>query len=289
MSSKSLNIFLIDGTSTGRIKCTMQNWTGVAYKIPRKELENCIDNGGDIVQHLKQSGIYFLLGANEGTGIPTIYVGQAVTRKNGEGILLRLLEHKKNDKEKYHPYWNEAIAFTTTNNSFGPTEISYLENRFTNLAKEANRFEVNNGNDPNIGHVTEEKKCELEEFIDYAKIIMGVLGNRVFEPLIVEKESKTPNIIFNYQSKSYNAHGILTNEGFVLLSGSDISYDINPSAKDTTIEKNRKLHQTVISNHKTTKDILFTSPSAAASFVSGSPASGNALWKTDDGKSPKDF
>ena len=289
MSSKSLNIFLIDGTSTRRIKCTMQNWTGVAYKIPRKELENCIDNGGDIVQHLKQSGIYFLLGTNEGTGISTIYVGQAVTRKNGEGILLRLLEHKKNDKEKYHPYWNEAIAFTTTNNSFGPTEISYLENRFTNLAKEANRFEVNNGNDPNIGHVTEEKKCELEEFIDYAKIIMGVLGNRVFEPLIVEKESKTPNIIFNYQSKSYNAHGILTNEGFVLLSRSDISYDIKPSAKDTTIEKNRKLHQTLISNHKTTKDILFTSPSAAASFVSGSPASGNALWKTDDGKSPKDF
>lgn len=289
MSSKSLNIFLIDGTSTGRIKCTMQNWTGVAYKMPRKELENCIDNGGDIVTHLKQSGIYFLLGASEGTGTPTIYVGQAVTRKNGEGILLRLLEHKKNDKEKYHPYWNEAIAFTTTNNSFGPTEISYLENRFTNLAKEANRFEVNNGNDPNIGHVTEEKKCELEEFIDYAKIIMGVLGNRVFEPLIAKEESKALNIVFNYQSKSYNAHGTLTNEGFVLLSGSDISDDIKPSAKDTTIEKNRKLHQTLISNHKTTKDILFTSPSAAASFVSGSPASGNALWKTDDGKSPKDF
>lgn len=201
-----------------------------------------------------------------------------------------MLEHKKNDKEKYHPYWNEAIAFTTTNNSFGPTEISYLEIRFTTLAKEANRFEVNNGNDPNIGHVTEEKKSELEEFIDYAKIMMGVLGNKVFEPLVINKEDpKTNNIVFNYQSKSYNAKGILTNEGFVLLNGSEISDDLKPSAKDTTIEKNRKLHQSLISNHKTINDILFTSPSAAASFVSGSPASGNALWKTEDGKSPKDF
>lgn len=290
MPSKSLNIFLIDGTSTGRIKCTMQNWTGVAYKIPRQELENCIDNGGDIVTHLKQSGIYFLLGTNENTGVPTIYVGQAVTRKNGEGLLLRLLEHKKNDKEKYHPYWNEAIAFTTTNNSFGPTEISYLENKFTNLAKEANRFEVNNGNDPNVGHVTEEKKSELEEFIEYAKIMMGVLGNKVFEPLIINQDnSQSNNVVFNYQSKTYVAKGILTNEGFVLLKGSEVSDDIKPSARNTTIEKNRQINKSLISNGVTTVDILFTSPSAAASFVSGSPASGNALWKTDDGKSPKDF
>lgn len=290
MPSKSMNIFLIDGTSTGRIKCTMQNWTGVAYKIPRQKLEDCTSNGGDIVNHLKQSGIYFLLGTNEDTGLPTIYVGQAVTRKNGEGILLRLLEHKKNDKEKYHSYWNEAIAFTTTNDSFGPTEISYLENKFTNLAKEAKRFEVNNGNDPNIGHVTEEKESELKEFIEYAKIIMGVLGNKAFEPLIIdEKDSNEKKIIFNYQSKAYKAKGILTDEGFVLLSGSQISKALKPSAKDTAIEKNRKKYEHSISNDVTISDILFTSPSAAAAFVSGSPASGNALWKTDDGKSPKDF
>ena len=31
------------------------------------------------------------------------------------------------------------------------------------------------------------------------------------------------------------------------------------------------------------------SSKSLTSFVSGSPASGNALWKTEDGKSPKDF
>lgn len=52
---------------------------------------------------------------------------------------------------------------TTQNNSFGPTEISYLENKFTNMAIETERYKVRNGNDQNPGNVTEEKESELEE------------------------------------------------------------------------------------------------------------------------------
>ena len=142
----------------------MQNWTGIAYKIPRIKLEECKDGKSSIVSHLKQTGIYFLLGENQ-DGKPVIYVGQAGVRKNGEGLLLRLLEHKKNDKESYYNDWNEAICFTTQNDALGPTEISYLENRFTNLAKAAARYEVKNGNEPNLGNITEEKESEMEEIV----------------------------------------------------------------------------------------------------------------------------
>lgn len=51
-------MFLIDGSPTGRIKCTMQNWTGVAYKVPRNLISECYKSGGNITEHLKQSGIY---------------------------------------------------------------------------------------------------------------------------------------------------------------------------------------------------------------------------------------
>lgn len=81
-------------------------------------------------------------------------------------------EHKRNPEKDY---WTEAVVFTTSNNSFGPTEISYLENRFTNIAKETERYVVKGSNDPTPGNITEEKESELEEFIDYAKIIMGTL------------------------------------------------------------------------------------------------------------------
>lgn len=173
---KNINIFLMDGTASGRIKCTLANWTGIAYRIPRVDLDLCRERND-----LKQSGIYFLFGVSDETAEPIIYIGQAGARKNGEGILNRLQEHRKNpDKD----YWSEAVAFTTSNNSFGPTEISYLENRFCGMATEAHRYIVKNGVEPTQGNVTEEKESELEEFIEYAKIIMGVLGHKVFEPLI---------------------------------------------------------------------------------------------------------
>ena len=172
---KSINLFLMDGDASGRIKCTLANWTGVAYKIPRTELDKCKDR-----DELKQSGVYFLFGTSDETGKGVVYIGQAGARKNGEGILNRLQEHRRNPEKDY---WTEAIVFTTSNNSFGPTEISYLENRFCNLALEANRYEVKNGNDPTPGNITEEKESEMEEFIDYAKVIMGTLGHKLFEPI----------------------------------------------------------------------------------------------------------
>ncbi|MFM7678058.1 MAG: GIY-YIG nuclease family protein, partial [Roseiflexaceae bacterium] len=133
---KSINLFLMDGVPSGRIKCTLANWTGVAYKIPRNELDKC--KGRD---DLSQSGVYFLFGISDENGEGVVYIGQAGTRKNGEGILYRLLEHRRNSEKDY---WNEAVVFTTSNNSFGPTEISYLEHRFTQLAKSANRYQIKN-------------------------------------------------------------------------------------------------------------------------------------------------
>lgn len=293
-NSKSINIFLIDGTPTGRIKCTMQNWTGVAYKVPRNLLNECYKSGGNITEHLKQSGIYFLIGEDDESN-PSIYVGQAVIRKNGDGILGRLNEHKKSTKERYSDYWNEVICFTTTNDSFGPTEISYLENKFTNLALQAERYAVLNGNEPNIGNVTEEKESELEEFIEYAKVIMGVLAHKVFEPLILSNTKENnhdslksnENIRFTYTGP-YKAYAELTNEGYVLLKGSEIRTDLLNSVGASTI-KERKAHEKDIVNGKTTCDILFHSPSGASCFVAGRSSSGNQEWKTEDGKSPKDF
>lgn len=56
---KSINLFLMDGTAVGRIKCTLANWTGVAFKIPRTELDKCKER-----DDLKQSGVDFLFGTN---------------------------------------------------------------------------------------------------------------------------------------------------------------------------------------------------------------------------------
>lgn len=225
--AKEISMFMIDGEPSSRIKCTMKNRLSVIYKIPRLMLENCKEGNGDIVKHLKQTGIYFLIGENAETGNKTIYIGQAGIRKNGKGLYCRLNEHIKKEKENYWSDWNEIIAFTTQNDSFGPTEISYLENKFTKLAKDACRYDVQNGNEPNQGNITEEKESELQDFIDDACVMISILGYKVFEPLIKQKIANNSKKIedmplFTFQGK-YKAYGVFTNEGFVLLKGSEIN------------------------------------------------------------------
>ena len=124
---RTVSLYLLNGSVTGTIKYTLPNWTGVIYKIPRTELDHCKQR-----KDLQQSGVYFLFGKSDETGEGIVYVGQAGLRKNGNGLLGRILEHARNPEKDY---WTEAIAITTTNNTFGPTEISYLENQFTQLAK----------------------------------------------------------------------------------------------------------------------------------------------------------
>lgn len=287
---KSINLFLMDGIASGRVKCTLANWTGLAYRIPRTELDKCKER-----DDLKQSGVYFLFGTSDQTGENVVYIGQAGVRKNGEGILYRLQEHKRNpDKD----YWTEAVVFTTSNNSFGPTEIGYLENRFCNLATEAKRYIVKNGNDPTLGNITEEKESELEEFIDYAKIVMGTLGHKVFDPIIAVPKaalnstdtpaSDSDEPMFRFDRTSGKATGRRTSDGFVVLAGSTLTPNLQPSCPGNVRRLREKYADKIDNNNMLTADVLLTSPSAAASFVGGSSLNGNVVWKTVDGKTLKD-
>lgn len=271
---KSLNLFLIDGEPSGRIKCTLSNWTGIAYKIPRTALDKCKD-----MDILKQSGVYFLFGTDKEDN-PMVYIGQAGIRKNGRGLLLRVQE-----AHTAIEYWTEVVMFTTTNNSFGPTEISYLENRFCNMAVDAKRYSVKNGNDPNPGNLTEEKECELEEFIDYVKIVMGTLGHKVFEPFAT---ATTDEEILYATRNNAKASGKRVSDGFVVFKGSSITEKTTKSCPDHVLRVRNKNADKIIDG-VLTEDILFSSPSGAAAFVCGSSANGNSEWKNDKGMTLKEI
>ena len=277
---KNISVYLMDGDATGRMKATIANWTGVAYRIPRTALDLCKDR-----DDLKQSGVYFLFGVDDQSGDNVVYVGQAGARKNGEGILNRLAEHKRNpDKD----YWTEAVVFTTSNNSFGPTGISYLENRFCGMAQSAKRYTVKNGNDPTHGNITEEKESELEEFVDFARLIMGVLGHKVFEPLVkpvvVEEDPETvkQTPVLYFETKRVQATGCVVVDGFVVIKGSRLDPTISKSCPSNVVEFRQKFSSRIIDD-VLTEDVLLPSPSAAASFVSGSSRNGKITWKTAEG------
>lgn len=284
-------MFLMDGEVTGKIKCTLSNWTGVIYKIPRIQLADL-----KLRDEMKQSGIYFLFGRDEEKQKDITYIGQATTRKNGEGVLLRVQEHTR---DSHADYFNDVIILTTQNNSFGPTEISYLENKFTQLAKESGRFIVKNSNDPNPGNVTEEKESELDEIVENTLMIVGTLGYRVFVPMTKKSEKDLPDDQSSYlylKRKSKKSNKVIearcerTSEGFVVLEGSQIEV-IDSNVIPASLQKLRKelIDTNVIKDGILQEKQLFSSPSYAAAFIIGMNTNGRMDWKDKDGKTLKEL
>ncbi len=289
--SKNINMFLMDGEVTGKIKCTLSNWTGVIYKIPRIQL-------GDLKSRdeMKQSGIYFLFGRDEDKQKDVTYIGQATTRKNGEGVLLRIQEHTR---DTHADYFNDVIILTTQNNSFGPTEISYLENKFTQLAKEAGRYIVKNGNDPNPGNVTEEKESELDEIVENTLMIIGTLGYRVFIPMTkkVSQDLTDNHSTYLYlKRKTKKSNKVIeatyerTTEGFVVLEGSQVEIKDSPYLPASLKEMRQNLIASRIIQDGVLKEKqLFSSPSYAAAFLLGMQTNGRTDWKDQDGRTLKEL
>lgn len=289
--SKNINMFLMDGEVTGKIKCTLSNWTGVIYKIPRIQL-------GDLKSRdeMKQSGIYFLFGRDEDKQKDVTYIGQATTRKNGEGVLLRIQEHTR---DTHADYFNDVIILTTQNNSFGPTEISYLENKFTQLAKEAGRYIVKNGNDPNPGNVTEEKESELDEIVENTLMIIGTLGYRVFVPMTkkVSQDLTDNHSTYLYlKRKTKKSNKVIeatcerTTEGFVVLEGSQVEIKDSPYLPASLKEIRQNLIASrVIQDGVLKEKQLFSSPSYAAAFLLGMQTNGRTDWKDQDGRTLKEL
>lgn len=283
-AARTVQMFLMDGTPTGRIKCSLDNWVGRVYLIPRTEITPSKDR-----PELNQTGIYLLFGTDSDTGEELVYIGQACERKNGNGVLGRVAEHLGEGKLEY---FTHAIIIITADDSFGPTEISYLENAFYRLACEADRVRAVNGNDPSPGKVTEEKQAALDEFISSAKILIGSLGYRVFDAVDEAKAapaptsphtalSPEPTLILS--STLASGYGRQTSEGFVVLAGAKLRTEATQSAPQSVHNNRERFADRISSDGILQRDTLFTSPSAASDFLIGASTSGKVYWKNEQG------
>lgn len=187
---KSIKIIVQDGDPLNPIKIEMSSWLGFAFRIKRERIQ-----AAKGLPELKQCGVYFLYGEVKNTSGQIrrkIYIGQGVLRQNGEGVFWRIKEHDTPEEN----YWTDAVAFVDAKNVWGKTEISYLENRFTNSVIEAKKdaflFEIANGNNPNPGRVTESTQWELDEYIEGAEVILQVLGYDFFRKEDVPHPEELP-------------------------------------------------------------------------------------------------
>lgn len=282
---KSIELFLVNGTADSIVTAELSNWNGKAIKIPRIEVANCKR------EDITQAGVYFLF-CKMDDGADSVYIGES------ENVKERLVQHMRDytsEKEKY--YWSTAVIFV--GRDLNKALIRYLENRFVEIAGSLKRYFVLTKNTYRNTIMKESQIAAMEEFIENAKILLGVLGFRVLEPLDKPDKSKN-NTSDRGQAEEVRLHlertikdvgkieadGIRTSEGFVVLKGSHISPVDDNTISIALKEQRRKAS---IESGILEEDVLLSSPSYAAMFVIGKSANGLTSWKTSDGRSLKDI
>lgn len=276
MFGKTIKIFLIDGEPNGRLTCELSNWTGKAFRIPRNKIKISADRS-----ELENTGIYILFGKSTDNNKDLAYIGE------GEEIYKRITQHISGKD-----FWNEVIVFISKDDNLNKAHIKYLENRLYETAKKVNRYDLVNSNLPTKPSISESDRAEMEEFAENIKLLTNTLGYKIFEELIYENqtfEEQEKNTFYIRATRGANAKGQITNEGFVVLKGSEIADTVTTSLNQSIINFRQRLidEQKIINTHNKlifTEDYLFSSPSTAAAIVMGRSANGLTEWKLSDGR-----
>lgn len=276
---KTIKLFLMDADPEGRIVCELSNWTGKAYKIPRVRIKDCSDR-----IELKSTAVYFLFGkAESSTAKAKAYIGEA------ENVYARLVQHVA-EKE----FWNEAVVFISKDENLNKAHIKYLESRLHDMAIQANRYDLMNGNTPTRSSISEADQSEMEEFIAYIRMLINTLGFKVFEPLIKGdlELSRAEEALYIKAARGASGKGRRVPDGFVVLKGSEIALDTVPSFPKgfNTLRDELLDSETVQKNGEKLifmSDYLFSSPSAAAAVIMGRSANGLVEWKDQAGRDLK--
>lgn len=288
---RTIRIYLDDGSTAGIRHAEIVNWTGQAISAARIQVKSL-----SAWDESKKPGVYFLFGVDECSGNPAVYIGEA------ENVLDRLQSHIANKD-----FWNEVVFFTSKDENLTKSHVKYLESRLIQYAKQAERYSVLNGNEPQLPVLPRGDRDAMEEFLSNIRILLGVIGHKTLEVLANHETSQSgsesagndsdvmlPERKFALKVKGISAEAVLTEEGIVVLSGSKVANKLRDSFS-TGYQKLRSqlVESGIIAEGDDgalhfTKDQLFTSPSQAAAIIVGYAINGRHHWKNLNGQTLKE-
>ncbi len=276
---QTIQIFLPSGDAQGIRIAGITTRIVRVIDVPRSLL-------GDFLKmpEAAQVGVYFLLGEDEESAQPKVYIGQ--TGSLGERIADH---HKKKD------FWNRAlIAVSLTQNLTG-THSLFLEWMSIQAAHSAARYQMENGTTGSRPHTTAPLEAECNELHETIRVLLTTLGYPIFESVAKLAAQEESERLFYCKASEADAQGILTEEGFVVLKGSSGRRETVPTFKKHGYNRVREqlVDRGVIIESgdrvRFEKDHLFASPSAAAACVTGRTANGLIEWRDSNGKTLRDI
>tara|TARA_R110001606_G_scaffold8263_4_gene36210 strand:+ start:14 stop:913 length:900 start_codon:yes stop_codon:yes gene_type:complete len=288
MLGKSIRIYLKDGSVTGIKLAEVVNLTIQALSSPRNKIS---DLNKFFSKEINTQGVYFLIGNDDKSGKSKVYIGEA------ENVWERLKNHAvKKD------FWSDVVLFTSKDENITKSHVKFLESRLVEITKQADRCLLDNNNKPTLSSLPLADRDSMEEFLNNIKLLNGVFGfkflekpikNKISEDNIEEilkeiKDSTEIEVELSLLVKNIEAKAIQTNEGIVVLSGSQVSVKESQNYGYKTLREELISDNIIIKNNIGelifSKDHLFQSPSSAAAVIVGYSVNGRRTWKDSQGK-----
>ena len=273
--AKTIQIFLPDGQPRGIRIAEITTRIVQAVQVPRSLLDRAVGR-----REFEHVGVYFLFGESEAEAKPIVYIGQT------EDLVARLKLH--NAKKEF---WRTAVLVISKTHSFTQAHIRFLEWHCIKMATQANRYQLDNGNESSKPHVPEPMEADILDAFETSSVLLSTLGFPVFEPVASPKERRDSRDVFVCTGPDANARGELVEDGFVVFRDSIARAECAPSAAEAVSAKRQPLIEGRVllpeSNGKSyrfSEDYLFSSPSSAAMIVLARSANGWQEWRAKDGR-----
>lgn len=272
---KTITTYLIDGNPSGLRTVFISNKNCKALIVPRSSMDKIKDR-----EEAFQPSLYFLLNDDEGK----IYIGES------ENFNQRIKDHIKKKN-----FWNFAITFFSQNNDLTKADVKYLEHLSIKMIEKIGNINLEENNSkPSCPNLPEHQKAAMDEFFEDVKLITGFAGYNFLTEI---KEGKQQDLYY-CKRNGIEAKGIYDGNQFKVLVGSIIKEYVMSSDKGRPehlnfleklqLSRNDKIGKNFqdLGNGSITltKDIVFNSPSSAATFCIGNAANGWLEWKNQQGK-----
>jgi hypothetical protein len=280
---KQLRLFLPDGTPSGPRYYELVNWTGQAVVMPVSRIKELVSGAWP---EFERPGVYLVRGESE-EGHVRLYIGES------ENVAKRVQGHPASLGFEV----TELLLFSSKDDNLTKSHVLWLERELIELATTAKRTTLTNGTAPLTKSLSKAEQATMLEFLENLGLVAQTAGFTYFTKAKVRSAGATPSVqLFLHKvSQGIKAQAVQSDEGFVVLAGSRASGKLTDALAKGYIQQREDLIQQGVlkpepdGHYLFTVDAVFSSPSAAASIISGYPSSGPQNWSDPNGVTLKNL
>ena len=273
---RSIRLFLADGSPHGLVVAEIGNWSGKVLAVSRSRVPDLLRR-----PEAARTGVYVLLGADpDRPGGILAYVGEA------DDVAARLRHHLRSEAKDF---FERLAVIVSSADTLTKGHVRYLESQLIRLVREAGTVALTNDTHPDFQRLPEADRADMDFFIAQVVTVLPLLGFDLFRraaPAAADDGMDQADATFTFTTAGATARARETDDGFVVLAGSTAR--VAPSAtfpagylalRDQLLAQGKLVADAAPDLYRFAEDIVFASPSAAASIVAARSASGPLEWK----------